>query len=75
MRWRNEVAEVDGDVDKLNDNLVGTVINVAQDLGMRVRVRQTSGVIFRNKPWFDGNCRETKRSMGVAFGYLHENDT
>ncbi|XP_051162194.1 uncharacterized protein LOC127282136 [Leptopilina boulardi] len=75
MRWRDEVANVEGDIDKLNDNLIGTVTDVADRLGMRIKCEQRSVFISRNKPWFDKECRDAKCSMVMAFKDLWENDS
>lgn len=67
MRWRDEVAEVGGDVDTLNDNLILTIKSVASNLDIYVDYGYTSGINSRNKPWFDINCRKAKRDMVMAF--------
>lgn len=76
MTWREEVSELEGDVNSLNDILISTIKSVATELGMRKMLPKdnTLASFFKNKPWFDNSCKLAKRAMYVAYNDCKTNN-
>lgn len=62
LRWKNEVALVSDDIDKMNSNIITAIKNVATELKMEKSYVNSSKIIVKNKLWFDKECREAKKS-------------
>ena len=61
MLWRREIGNIHGDVNSLNNNLIGTILTVTSDLGIRKNVSYDNK--RNSKPWFDAECKSLKKTI------------
>lgn len=61
MSEKNEVANVDLNLDELNMNVITTIREVAMNLGMSNRINRNK--ISVCKPWHDAECRAKKKNV------------
>lgn len=70
MALREEVANVNFDIDSLNSTIVSTILDVALTLGMCGNNFCKKSV--RGKPWYDLDCKLSKKDVKHAFKICKE---
>lgn len=66
MRWRNDIACDDENIDILNDNMIAAIVDTASELNMVWVMREGTGIRRRNKPWFDRECQNLRKGVDTA---------